>query len=175
MTVGRVEDLAHAAVEEGFEVLRGHTFESTLWIISTGIARELAEARRSDIVLVDRAVPDALGYLRAALQHRDDVIAPEKMKMLSDIVRHHSPSYDLVIKTDICHETPIEVDGIRDVDPYYRVMVDQCIEGVVEEFELDVLRLSQPRRSEVEAMVKDKLLRVRSSAHKCLVIDWLLR
>src|SRR5688572_12177198 len=69
-STARVSDLASAARDAGFPILREHTFSSTLWIISRGICEELAAALKCDVILVDRPAPDALGYLYAALEHR---------------------------------------------------------------------------------------------------------
>src|SRR5437899_994966 len=68
--VTRVSDLAVEARDHGFPILREHTSASTLWIMTRGITLELEAELNADVVLVDRPVADALGYLSAALKHR---------------------------------------------------------------------------------------------------------
>ncbi|MGH3923755.1 MAG: AAA family ATPase, partial [Pseudonocardiaceae bacterium] len=70
--VAKVADLAEEAAERGFPILHRHTPHSTLWIMARGIALELEAALWADVVLVDRPVPDALGYYHAALTYRDE-------------------------------------------------------------------------------------------------------
>ena len=76
LRVGRVADLATSARDLGFPILRDHTFESTLWIMTRGIAAELEAALRVDVVLVDRPALDALGYFWAALAYRRAKLDP---------------------------------------------------------------------------------------------------
>jgi len=74
MVVGSVSDKASDCRSAGFEILHKHTFESTLWIMSSVIQGELEAGLSADVVLVDRPVPDALGYLEAALEPQHSAI-----------------------------------------------------------------------------------------------------
>ncbi len=67
LRVERVGDVATRCQAAGFPILRDHTFESTLWIIASVISSELEFALKCDLILVDRPVSDAIGYLEAAL------------------------------------------------------------------------------------------------------------
>src|SRR5687768_10218226 len=69
-SVGRVEGLARRAHALGFPILREHTVASTTWIIAAGIAAEIEAGQSHRVVLVDRAVPDAVAYLYAAAAYR---------------------------------------------------------------------------------------------------------
>lgn len=67
LRVGKVKDNASECAKAGFPILRDHTFSSTLWIMTTVIREEQHESLSADLVIVDRPVSDAIGYLEAAL------------------------------------------------------------------------------------------------------------
>jgi hypothetical protein len=136
LRLGRVNDLATAARDAGFGILREHTFESTLWIVTRGISEELAAAIAADVVLVDRPVPDALGYLKAALEHRGDDLSPAQWAYLWSIARGHAPRYDLMFKTVVDPSIPIDTTKERDFDWEYRVRVAASIDSVFDELQL---------------------------------------
>ncbi len=98
-TTTRVSDLASTAREAGFPILRDHTFESTLWIMARGICEELEAALKFDVVLVDRPVPDALGYLYAALNHRRQELPEEEIAYLKTLTRMHASTYAALFQT----------------------------------------------------------------------------
>lgn len=125
--VASVGDQAAAARDHGFPILREQTATSTLWIVTTGIAAELAAARRADIVLVDRPITDALAYHLAAHTWRGDIPDPATSAFLADIGRHHAATYDLVYRTVVDPALGIADDGHRDTDPTYRRHVDDAI------------------------------------------------
>lgn len=141
LRVKLVSDLAIAARDSGFGILREHTYESTLWILSRGISEELAAATRSDIVLVDRPVPDALGYLNAALMHRGASLSKEERQYLHTVAQGHATRYDLIFKTVIDHSVPIDKTKERDFDVEYRAQVAAQIDMVFDEFKLPSYRL----------------------------------
>jgi len=62
-----VSGLAKRAKDVGFPILAEHNFHSTLWIMAEGLRQEAEASLGSDVILVDRPVLDALGYLLAAL------------------------------------------------------------------------------------------------------------
>jgi nicotinamide riboside kinase len=142
LKVVSVSDLGAAAAEEGFGVLRDHCFESTLWIMTTGIASELSAALDHDVVIADRAVPDALGYLSAALKYRGEELPPHRWHSLKCLARHHARDYDLLIKTELDTTVPIADDGRRDLDWHFRSVVDDCLEDLIAELGLQATRLS---------------------------------
>ena len=128
--VASVADQAAAARDHGFPIMREQTATTTLWIITTGIAAELAAARRADVVLVDRPVTDALAYHLAAHTWRREPLDPARSEYLTDIARHHTPSYDLIYRTVPDPALGIRDDGHRDTDPAYRDLVDRTITTV---------------------------------------------
>lgn len=128
--VASVADQAAAARDHGFPILRQQTTTSTLWIVTTGIAAELAAARRAGIVLIDRPITDALAYHLAAHTWRGEVPDPATSAFLTDIGRHHAPTYDLIYRAVIDPALGIADDGHRDTDPTYRQHVDDAITTV---------------------------------------------
>ena len=119
-----------AARDHGFPILREQTAATTLWIITTAIAAELAAARRADVVLVDRPVTDALAYHLAAHAWRGEPVDPGQSAFLTDLARHHAPSYQLIYRTVIDPALGIRDDGHRDTEPRYRDLVDGMISTV---------------------------------------------
>lgn len=128
--VASVADQAAAARDHGFPIMQDQTATTTLWIITTGIAAELAAARRADIVLVDRPVTDALAYHLAAHTWRGEPLDPSESAFLTDLARHHTPSYHLTYRTIPDPALGIRDDGHRDTDPAYRDLVDATITTV---------------------------------------------
>lgn len=63
--VASVADLGENALRMGLPILENHTWASTLWFMTRGISNEVEAWSHADVILVDRPVPDALGYYRA--------------------------------------------------------------------------------------------------------------
>lgn len=99
LKVQRIGDFAVKAKELGFPILRGHNYESTLWIISECIRLEAEASLANDVVLVDRPVIDALGYLHGALRLTGRKIGDKRSTELVTIVKAHTPDYDLLVRT----------------------------------------------------------------------------
>jgi len=134
--VKRVSDLAVEARTHGFPILREHTFASTLWIMTRGITLELEAELNADVVLVDRPVADAMGYLRAALKHRSSRLSEREEAYLRMLVKHHSTTYQRIFKTAIDAKRPIDANKVRDMDPHFRSEVDLALESVFSDFEI---------------------------------------
>jgi GTPase SAR1 family protein len=128
--VSTVADQAAGARDLGFPILRNQTATTTLWIMTSGIAAELVAARRTDIVLVDRPITDALAYHLAAHAWRGEPVDPAQAAFLTDLARHHAPSYQLTYRTVIDPALGVKDDGHRDIDPHYRQLVDEAITTV---------------------------------------------
>jgi hypothetical protein len=108
LRVATVADLGEQAQRAGFPILAQHTWASTLWIITQGISNELAAWISADIVLIDRPVPDALGYYRAALDYRGEQPDPTTTRYLDTITREHAVhSYDLILRTQLDPAIPL--------------------------------------------------------------------
>jgi hypothetical protein len=127
--VATVADLAEQAHRTGLPILHSHTYTSTLWIMTRGISEELATWPHADVLLIDRPVPDALGYYLAALAHRGETADPTALDHLSTLARHHSIHYDLVLRTVLDDAIPIG-EG-RDRDSRYRRLADHHVERVL--------------------------------------------
>lgn len=102
-----ISDTATKCQNMGFPILSDHTFESTLWIITSVIKSELEAGLNADLVLVDRPVPDAIGYLNAALKAQNRSISVEQKEYLYGIVEQHSRRYNLLLKTELDESIPL--------------------------------------------------------------------
>ena len=120
---------ANRAKALGFPILAEHTFQSTAWMIAETMQQEMLAALRSKVVLVDRPVPDAVGYLQAALSHTGRVLEKEKLQRLDSICASWIEEYDLVIVTELDPSVPLGAD--RDTDHGFRVAAGEAIKGVV--------------------------------------------
>jgi predicted ATPase len=132
--VSKVADLATKAREHGFPILHNHTYESTLWIISQGIADELAAGLNVDVVVIDRGVPDALGYWLAALEHRNEQPRAAELHRIESIVRMYTTTYDLLFNTVLDPNIPLGTNQERDKDNTFRLAaahhIEQTIRGI---------------------------------------------
>jgi predicted ATPase len=131
LRVAKVSDTASQAQDLGFPILRKHTFTSTLWIMSHGISKELEAELNADVVLVDRPVPDALGYLWAALASRKETLTQADHEYLVNLARHHTRTYDMICRTAL--DTAIPLGPERDRDPDFRSEADKQIMAVFKE------------------------------------------
>lgn len=107
ISVFRISDSATKCQAAGFPILENHTFESTLWIVVSVIKAELEAALNADLVLVDRPVLDALGYLEAALKATGRNIAIEERNYLYGLANFHVKRYGLLLKTTLDESIPI--------------------------------------------------------------------
>ncbi|MBD2036996.1 AAA family ATPase [Leptolyngbya sp. FACHB-321] len=161
--VGRVNDLATEAQKLGFPILSEHTFSSTLWIMSRGITLELEASLNADIVLVDRPVPDALGYLLAALKMRHEKISDWERKYLFDLASYHAKTYLLLFKTKINPNLPIGQNKPRDHNSEFRILAAEKIDSVFDELQIPYEVLSTSNSDQVKEKTIIKLLNVLSS------------
>ncbi|MFE9751393.1 hypothetical protein ACFYOT_41345 [Saccharothrix saharensis] len=134
--VATVADLGEQAQRIGLPILRNHTWASTLWIITRGISDELQAWLHADVVLVDRPVPDALGYYRAALAHRGEQAAPDVRSRLETLVRDHSAGYDLLYRTTLDPDIPLGGNKARDPDRTFRRLADLHVGAVLHDLDL---------------------------------------
>jgi len=134
LRVKRVADVATEALKAGFPILRDHTFESTLWIMSRGVSRELEAGLEADVVLVDRPIMDALAYLFAALAYRGTTLSQEQSEYLLDLARHHSRTYAVICKTVL--DSSIPLGPGRDEDLAFRSSVASQLNSVFSKLSL---------------------------------------
>lgn len=159
--VSTVVDLGERAQQLGLPILHNHTWVSTMWFITHGISQEMAQWPHSDAVLVDRAVPDALGYYRAALAHRGEDPDPGLIAHMETIVRGHSHVYDLLYRTTLDESVPLGTDKPRDNDATFRELADQHVATVLRDLDIDhrLLRVDQHDRAVADSVnfVLDRL------------------
>jgi hypothetical protein len=86
----------------------------------------------AEVILVDRPVPDALGYLLAALEHTDRELEPSRLDRLETICRAWSAEYDLVFLTVLDPNVPVG-EG-RDDDAIFRRLAGAKMAGVVDRY-----------------------------------------
>ena len=113
-----------------FQFCANTHLQSTLWIMTRGITLELETEVKADVVLVDRPVADAMGYLSAALKHRSSRLTKPEEDYLRMLVKQHSATYQRIFKTTIDAKKPIDANKIRDMDPRFRSEVDEALENV---------------------------------------------
>lgn len=147
LKVARIGDIPRAAAALGFPILRDHTFESTLWIIEECMRQEAAASLGSDVILVDRPVIDALGYLRAALRLTRRQISPSQLEALATIVKTHAPEYDVLIETRLDENIPLGPG--RDQDPDFRRSAASHIQELVSQLVPSALYMTASNRAEV--------------------------
>jgi AAA domain len=128
VTVGQLACKAQAL---GFPILQQHTAESTLWVITRGISEELEAGLTADVVLVDRPVPDALGYYLAALEYRGEQPPPAWLDYLVALTRHHAATYSLLLATRLDPAIPLAANKPRDPDQHFRALADAHIKAVL--------------------------------------------
>lgn len=136
IAVGTVADLGEAAQRIGLPILFNHTWLSTLWIMSRGISEEMEAWLHSDVVLIDRPVPDALGYYRAALEYRREKPDPAQVAKLEALVHNHSERYDLMFRTTLDPTIPLGENKVRDNDAEFRVLADRHVGDVLRDLDL---------------------------------------
>jgi hypothetical protein len=129
--VTTVEQLAVMGRAVGFPILDRHTAVSTLWLITRGISEELEASLAADVVLVDRPVPDALGYYLAALHHRGEPPLPAWLDYLVAVTRHHAATYNLLLATRLDPTVPIGGGKPRDPDERFRMLADVHVNDVL--------------------------------------------
>lgn len=127
--VESVHDSAQDARDLGFPILAQHTFESTSWLIANAMRLEAEASLKAEVIIVDRPVPDALGYLAAALRHTGRHVEHARWRRLEDMCEAWIGEYDLIFVTQIDPSIPIG-EG-RDGDANFRVLAAEEVERIV--------------------------------------------
>lgn len=118
-------------------ILREHTVESTLWLVATGLAEEIAAAHKSNVVFVDRPVLDAWAYWMAVSPNEDTVSFTAKFNTLKNTIKNWLPTYDLIYQTRIDESIPVEDNKGRELDDSYRLEIGRQMELASKEFEVE--------------------------------------
>lgn len=142
LTVVTIADLGDQAQRLGLPILTDHTWTSTMWIITRGISHELQAWPHADVILIDRPVPDALGYYRAALHHRHEQPDPTQMTELETLVRNHSRHYDLIFRTTLDPTIPLGQNKARDTNTVFRTLAHRHIGHVLRDLDIPHYLLS---------------------------------
>lgn len=125
--VARTGRLGKRAALAGLSKMQHHTAASTEWIITQGIADEIAAAARPNpepiqVVLADRAAFDALAYFHAAQQWRHETPDPLEHERLRLLASTQAQKYNLLLATVVDPAQPVE--SKHDYDPGYRALVN---------------------------------------------------
>lgn len=155
LRVGRVNDLATRALELGFPILRNHTYESTLWIMAECMRQEAELSLRADVILVDRPVLDALGYLKAALSVSGRGIEFRRLDALERIAALHSSDYDVLVVTSL--DPTIPMGSGRDDDEVFRRAAAEAVDDVIARNRPDALVLTSENSNEIAHAVMKAL------------------
>jgi hypothetical protein len=99
--------------------------------MTRGIANEIATWPHCDVLLVDRPVPDALGYYRAALAYRGERPDPAIYADLAALASAYAVHYDLIFRTELDLDTPLGTNKARDRNQRFRQLADHHIRGVL--------------------------------------------
>ncbi|MFD3926512.1 hypothetical protein [Streptomyces sp. NPDC058614] len=146
----RVGGLGERAAFLGLPKMAQHTALSSEWIITTGVAEELAATVRAQVVLADCAAPAALAYYTAALEHRAEKALPETVTRLRSLVTALSTPYDLLLATVL---DPAEtLTGIHDHDPGFRRLVDEHTHELLGELSLGHVLVTNDDASRADAI-----------------------
>lgn len=130
----RVESVHCNAVDalgRGFPILAEHTFGSTAWLMARAMELEEEAALKADVVLVDRPICDALGYLLAALRHTGRALKAGSYERLRTICEAWVGEYDVMFLTRL--DPVIPLGPGRDQDTAFRLEAARAIAEVVDQ------------------------------------------
>ncbi|MDV9173446.1 AAA family ATPase [Streptomyces sp. W16] len=155
ITVGRTSRLGKRAAAAGLPKMQRHTARSTEWIITQGIADEIAAIAQGAEVVLDRAAHDALAYFHAALEYRGETAPRTEHKRLHALAATQLPKYHLLLATVLDESVP--VDPRHDYDPRYRRLVDQHVHQLLDRDDIPHLRVHSDPDS--QAHIVDEAVR----------------
>lgn len=135
LTVSAVHDSAADARAEGFPILANHTFESTGWLIAQAIRLETKASLAADVIIIDRPVPDALGYLLAAMRHQNRELERGKYERLEGLCRAWVGEYDILFITKLDLTVPIGPG--RPDDEKFRMQAARAINEIISDMRPD--------------------------------------
>ncbi|GAQ58040.1 AAA family ATPase [Streptomyces acidiscabies] len=128
VTVARTGRFAKRAAALGLPKMQHHTVASTEWIITQGIADEIAAtATGADVVLLDCASYDALAYWRAALEFRGETAHRTDTERLLALAATQAVKYDLLFATVLDPHTATGDDAL------FRRLVDRHAHALLAE------------------------------------------
>lgn len=161
LRVGQVEGLATRAQDLGFPILMHHTYESTLWIMAECMRQEAELALSNDVIIVDRPVPDALGYLLAALDISGRSEDPRRLRELESITAAHVDDYDLLVLTVIDNSLPLGPG--RDSNAIFRQAAADKVSGVMDRYAPKFIKMTSNNSNDVAVAMVGACLEYRHS------------
>jgi hypothetical protein len=151
--VARTGRLGRRAGDIGLPKMHEHTALSTEWIMTQGIADEIAAAAQgADVVMADRAVIDALAYWHAAVEFRGESLDPAQDERLRLLAGTQHAQYHLLLATVLDPDVPVE-DKRHRYDPRYRELVDHHVHALLAQERIDHRRVVHDPHDEGEAVV----------------------
>lgn len=150
IATARTGGLGKRAAELGLPKMHHHTEVSTEWILTAGIAAELQANVYADVVLADRAAPNALAYYTAALEHRGEMPELASVERLGLLVATQTPQYDLLLATVLDSSAPVQEK--HDYNPQFRELVDRHVHQLLDEQRIAHFRVTNNDASRDEAV-----------------------
>ncbi|MEC3995359.1 AAA family ATPase [Actinacidiphila sp. DG2A-62] len=151
--VARTGRLGRRAADIGLPKMHEHTALSTEWIMTQGIADEIAAAAQgADVVMADRAVIDALAYWHAAVEFRGESLDPAQDERLRLLAGTQHAQYHLLLATVLDPDVPVE-NRRHTYDPRYRELVDHHVHALLAQERIDHRRVVHDPHDEGEAVV----------------------
>ena len=147
LAIERFGSLALEAQGLRFPILRGHTVDSTLWIMAECMRREAVATRTADVILIDRPVSDALGYLEAALEVSGRTVSAPRLETVRSIARAYLGEYDVIIETILDPDVPLGPG--RDLDHELRAAAARHINAFAAEYGPNRLTLTSTNQADV--------------------------
>jgi hypothetical protein len=125
---------------------RETTDDAQNWILHTQVAREIELSNAYEVTVCDRAVIDNYAYM---------VHATGRRKEIEPFIRNWMCTYTRLVKVPVV--APPTFDGTRDTSVDFQADIDILIDGLLEEFGLDCLRLPDGSRNGWTKLVLESL------------------
>ena len=132
----RVDMVREVARRCPLPINRETTLAAQSWILHRQIAEEIQLSSEQDVVICDRSVLDNYAYL----VHR---LGPQVA--LDTLIAHWMRTYTHLFKVPIV-DAP-SFDGVRDTTREFQEAIDREVEGLLERFQVPVLRLEAHERA----------------------------
>ncbi len=139
-------------------ILKQHTIESTLWIASEGIIKEIESEHKARVILVDRPILDCWAYFNVVCKGKYEGTDP-KLKTLTQMIKNWLPTYDLIYQTVINEDIPIEDNKGRDLNPKYRSQIGNELIEASKLFGIKPKELRYQNREQEIQMLFEKILK----------------
>jgi predicted ATPase len=129
------------------------------------ISRALSYRSSADCVVFDRAPVDYIAYSQYTAHYGETDLDKGFVASLVEPVRDSLVNLDLIVFVPISKHHPmhLEADGIRPIDPTYRVHVDKDFKAIYREGAfglLDARRKGNPRVLEVQGSREERVAQV---------------